>query len=155
MARVKDKKGKFIAGNATWTIDDAIVRRCTSCSEVKNINLYYNRGADLYGKQRKCKVCINNTSKIWYDKNPDKAIVYHRKAVYSLSDVDFQLMLVEQNNSCICGKEFTGTPHVDHCHSSGKVRGLLCTKCNRALGLVHDNTETLKALIRYLEKSGE
>lgn len=40
---------------------------------------------------------------------------------------------------------------VDHCHSSGVVRGLLCHNCNRALGLLKDSTRNLESAIRYLE----
>ena len=40
---------------------------------------------------------------------------------------------------------------VDHCHATGTVRGLLCHNCNRALGLLHDNTEVLLNAIKYLE----
>lgn len=42
---------------------------------------------------------------------------------------------------------------VDHCHSTGKIRGLLCTKCNSALGNMHDSTELLKKLLNYLEEA--
>jgi hypothetical protein len=42
--------------------------------------------------------------------------------------------------------------HVDHCHKSGKVRGLLCNNCNRGIGMLNDNVEKLKAAILYLKK---
>lgn len=66
----------------------------------------------------------------------------------------------EQNGLCaICGTEgFLMDPKrhktklvVDHCHSTGNVRGLLCHNCNRALGLFKDNKETIKRAISYLE----
>jgi len=41
---------------------------------------------------------------------------------------------------------------VDHCHASGKVRGVLCSKCNRGLGLLQDSLEILKNAIKYLEE---
>src|SRR5687768_10579045 len=59
---------------------------------------------------------------------------------YGLSLLDFELILKEQCNKCaICAKEFEGRPHVDHCHTSTKVRGLLCKHCNLALGHFEDD----------------
>ena len=56
-----------------------------------------------------------------------------------------------------CGKECTraGELHVDHCHDSGIVRGVLCQNCNMALGNVRDSKERLMQLIAYLDKSAD
>ena len=78
---------------------------------------------------------------------------------YGIGVSDYEAMLESQNHCCkLCGGEgFVMAKHhsmklvVDHCHTSGAVRGLLCHNCNRALGLMHDNTETLRAAIAYLE----
>ena len=51
---------------------------------------------------------------------------------------------------CTCSLEI---PHVDHCHTTGKVRGLLCHQCNLVLGMANDSTETLLNAIQYLEDS--
>lgn len=62
------------------------------------------------------------------------------------------MMLAAQEFKCaIClveGKPF----HVDHNHKNGKIRALLCSNCNTALGLLHDAPETLRAAALYLEK---
>jgi hypothetical protein len=64
-------------------------------------------------------------------------------------------MLAKQGNMCaICCTPKTASIKrfaVDHCHSSGRVRGILCARCNSILGHSRDNIETLKAAIRYLE----
>ena len=65
-------------------------------------------------------------------------------------------MLVEQNNVCkICSNEFKSTKdtHIDHCHNSDTVRGLLCNSCNMALGQFNDNTDNMDNAIRYLQNS--
>ena len=75
---------------------------------------------------------------------------------YGLCKEDFEMMLVEQKNKCIiCGFEFTEEskstrPHVDHCHDSGEVRGLLCGNCNAGLGQFKDDTQKLQSAIEYL-----
>jgi hypothetical protein len=61
-------------------------------------------------------------------------------------------MLDSQNNKCaICAREFVRTPHIDHNHTTEVVRGLLCYSCNGAIGQFHENVNTLKAAIKYLE----
>ena len=79
------------------------------------------------------------------------------KANYGISQEDYEKMLRQQNFVCdICGtkhQEKRGKRlHVDHCHTHGHVRALLCSACNTALGKMKDDTERLKSAIRYLEK---
>lgn len=78
---------------------------------------------------------------------------------YGINMDVYEQMLNEQNHLCkICGEEgFTMANYhsmklvVDHCHSTGVVRGLLCHNCNRALGLLKDSKKALKTAIAYLE----
>ena len=69
----------------------------------------------------------------------------------------FDEKLASQNGACaICRSETPsgqGAFHVDHCHASNKVRGLLCTRCNTGLGMFRDDTDTLLAAVYYLEWS--
>ena len=76
---------------------------------------------------------------------------------YGITPEQYEVMLKEQKDKCkICERMFdeeTTVPHVDHCHSTGKVRGLVCRSCNTGLGFFEDNTEWLKKAITYLEAS--
>ena len=76
---------------------------------------------------------------------------------YGITNQDYEQMLENQRFCCAgCGLHqniLEKKLHVDHDHVTGKVRGLLCGNCNRALGLVKDNMETLVRLQEYLEKS--
>lgn len=65
----------------------------------------------------------------------------------------YAAVLAAMRTCAACGKtcERPGELHVDHCHASGRVRGVLCFNCNAALGNVGDSTERLRALISYME----
>jgi hypothetical protein len=75
---------------------------------------------------------------------------------YGITLAQYDEMCAEQDGKCaICGNkdEVEGRRlAIDHCHDSGKIRGLLCGKCNRGLGLFYDNQELLKNAISYLTK---
>ena len=78
------------------------------------------------------------------------------KTKYNITYDEFINMLNEQNNKCtICDKEFKSirVTFIDHDHTNGKVRGLLCPKCNNLLGSCLDNISILKSAILYLEKN--
>jgi hypothetical protein len=84
---------------------------------------------------------------------------YDYKTNYGITIEQYESMLVEQNNVCaICLRAETATNRgkvkrlaVDHCHITGKVRGLLCHNCNTTLGKYEDKPELIKRFIEYLE----
>jgi hypothetical protein len=77
---------------------------------------------------------------------------------------DYDSMLVKQEGKCaICGtsnpvgegnttKRLTFAFAVDHCHATGKVRGLLCNPCNRGIGFLKDDVDLLAKAIKYLKE---
>lgn len=85
------------------------------------------------------------------------AVQSERKRKYGITAERFAGMLAEQGNVCaICRSADpggSGSWHVDHCHASGVVRGLLCHDCNLGLGNFKDNVEAMSAAIAYLERS--
>ncbi len=82
------------------------------------------------------------------------------KAKYKLSIEEYNKLILSQNNKClICLVEFTeykkdrsGVACVDHCHKTGKVRGLLCHRCNTSLGFLREDTERIWNMIEYIKK---
>ncbi len=85
-----------------------------------------------------------------------KAEWYKRKRFerYNITRVDYDNMLEQQKNKCsICQVSFseTITPYIDHCHASGKVRGLLCLHCNTGLGHFKDKPMVVYRALCYLE----
>lgn len=103
-------------------------------------------------------------SRRYYRKNIEKRRDYERKracAKYGLTVEQFDLMLEQQGGNCaICGTTFAFLkgdqnlrPRIDHCHETGTVRGLLCNKCNRALGLFADDEDILQNALKYIQES--
>lgn len=91
---------------------------------------------------RKCKKCM-------YDQNRERRY----QDSYGITVEQFDELLRSQNNCCaLCHKIFEDTPNVDHCHSTGVVRELLCGHCNKGLGHFFDNPELLIAAANYIIK---
>ena len=73
---------------------------------------------------------------------------------YGITLEEYNSRVVKQKGVCAICKKSTISKRrlaVDHCHTTGKVRGLLCSGCNTALGQVRDDTTTLRAMIAYLQ----
>lgn len=93
-----------------------------------------------------------------YLNNIDKAALTARVSKmkrFGMTPAQYEEMMVDQNGVCaICGGENEVKSqfylHIDHCHKTGKVRGLLCNKCNAMLGMARDSVEILNAAIQYL-----
>ena len=110
-----------------------------------------------YRKKNAEKLKANN--KKWRETNKEQDVLTMFKArlkrKYNLSIEEYDALLEAQNNSCkVCGthakNNLKGKLYVDHCHITGKVRGMLCMKCNSALGLLNDGKELIKKLLDYL-----
>lgn len=146
---------------------------CSKCGECKLEDEFIPaRGTGKVSRKRRCLECVRSTAKQWYANNPDrwketrdpakhranskkhweKRGLYLR---YGITQEQLDCQTTIQANACaICNQTQTKL-HIDHDHNSGKVRGLLCGNCNRALGLMYDNVESLEAAIDYLKVGGK
>lgn len=120
-------------------------RQCRFCDKIKDISLFRVANGNVTFK---CKAC----------RNQDEMRLV-RMNRYGVTPEMFEAMLEEQDNACaICLEPFgqyqkaerDRTPHVDHDHESGKVRGLLCGTCNKGLGQFKDNAAIVFSAYRYL-----
>lgn len=107
-----------------------------------------------YGRHQ-CRTCRNTYRKKLKTRNGEGLRSYLLYTKYKLTLADYDRMLKEQKNVCkICLKEDDSNWKklaVDHCHTTGKIRGLLCHKCNKGLGQFNDDTERMKIAIKYLK----
>ena len=109
-------------------------------------------------KHPEYKEHINKYQREYRKKNIERITASERrsrlKLNYGLTEKDYDEILIRQNNVCaLCKNTCKVYPVlcVDHDHATDKIRGLLCSNCNKALGLFKDNVETLKIAISYLE----
>lgn len=137
-------------------------KTCTKCGITKDITEFYKRGGKISPNTRHnhCKECTKNRVQTRHRENPLLQRNNDLKRLYGITQQDYDIMISEQNNQCaICRTTDPGGRHkskyfvVDHCHSTGKVRKLLCHNCNTALGLVGDNISTLQTMIEYLNRT--
>lgn len=154
---------------------------CSSCKIEKEITEFSKDKNEKDGYTYNCKVCRNKRYNEWaknnkekirernYQKKEKRKEYYqsdrgiessrraHLKRKYNMSLEEYNDILKKQNGICaVCGESENCNRNkflaVDHCHDTNKIRGLLCTNCNRAIGLLKENIETLYKIIEYLKK---
>jgi len=135
------------------------MKLCPGCTARENrpilkpISEFYRRKASKDGLSNRCKECEKDAHKAYHKANRTKQI--HRrsnlKVLYNLTIEQFNEMFERQEGGCgICtrvGQKLV----IDHDHKTGKVRGLLCAKCNHGLGRFDDDPVKLQNAIMYLE----
>ena len=148
-------------------------RTCRICKEYKDISNFQPSGyqcrscknekqkdywASLPIEIRRTRQMSSEYQKKYAAKNPEKIKLLSRSGElrrnFGLSMQDYEDMLKIQNGVCAICQQKCNTENnlaVDHDHNSGKVRGLLCKNCNTAIGLLKENTDTLKKAFNYLE----
>ena len=131
-------------------------RVCYTCKVEKKYSEFYVNKVEAHGIRYDCKECTVAYRKKMYD--PVKKRGYEYKNKFGITLDDYDRMLKSQNNRCaICNSTATGNRSqkylcVDHCHATGKVRGLLCHGCNAGIGSMKDDIEILKKAIAYLRE---
>lgn len=120
----------------------------------KNNPQKQNKLNSLYKKRHPVETMIQarkDATKYYY-KSCQKSRIKYR---YGISFEEFESLKLKQRNKCaICKKkEYEKELNIDHDHQTGKVRGLLCTKCNTGLGLLCDNPTIIMEALKYLHES--
>lgn len=98
---------------------------------------------------------IRAMGKSWALRNPERIRLSHVQRTYGISELEYATLWMVQCGKCaICTEPMeTGNIHVDHDHETNRVRGLLCSNCNRAIGLFGDDLTVVLAAGDYLGES--
>lgn len=160
---------------------EMLAKPCRDCKQQKPLSEFPKNRKAKDGCTNQCKPCYREYLKIWYEVNKEewkkhvrdrygnlckidgfqrKYIAGTRKSMlkreYGITPEDYERMLAEQDGVCaICQKTDVVVGRrlaVDHCHKTGKVRGLLCSHCNTAIGRFEDDTDAIQRAIDYLQK---
>lgn len=120
---------------------------CTKCITTKNRTEFYPNHKAKDGLDWACKKCKSLSSKNWRKNNIG--------ILYGITGTQYDQMLEQRGPLCpICGNP-NKQPHIDHCHKTGQVRGLICRRCNIALGMLLDNPKACLRAAIYLQSSTE
>ena len=105
-------------------------------------------------KRNKCKPCGKEYVAACRKRNPTRYKAINRKSqlkgCYGITPEEFNKLLEQQEGKCaICASLKANT--VDHCHKTGKIRGILCRSCNVAIGFFLDNPNIMRQAASYVE----
>jgi len=158
-----------------------LVKKCSKCDEYKELVNYSRKTKSSDGRYAYCKPCEVIVNRLKYLKrrgerppkppkspkpskppkqpNPPKQPREFKGsyfAKYGITINQYNQLFLNQNGCCkICNKhqaEFKQKLSVDHCHKTGRVRGLLCRHCNFGLGFAKDDISILENMIKYLKQ---
>lgn len=137
------------------------MKLCPKCQTNKPNASFHKNKAKANGLSSYCKECNGARQLVWKKKNPvnvgDNQRRYALKRQYGITIEQYDELLEKQNGNCaICQRhhtEFKKRLAVEHCHSTGAIRGLCCTYCNRGLSAYHDKPEFFRRAADYLEQN--
>lgn len=122
-----------------------MAKECKSCGESFPLSGFYKSKAGALGRLAICKGC-------WQDRHWGKNL----KRLYGITPDDYSRMFADQDGCCkICGAHQSSQKrrlYVDHCHETGKVRGLLCHRCNTSISNFECSPELLLRAYEYLKE---
>lgn len=125
--------------NEKFDYTQDVMLKCSLCKKLKSSNLFSKCRTRKTGFSPICKPCY---------------LSWTRKKKYGITADQLDVLLKLQNQRCaICKVPFGDIFYVDHCHKTGKVRGVLCQDCNMGIGRLKDDPTVLRSAISYLERS--
>lgn len=159
------KEGKIVKIPTLLARQNSIngLRFCPACKQTKPLDQFYQSKNSNGGHASHCKDCSKflqkkysskESQKKYYKRNKRKQLDIYLKREFGIGIEDYERMLDSQSGKCkICGKSIKENLKrlaVDHCHKTGKVRGLLCSSCNICIGFIEKNSLDISAIKKYL-----
>lgn len=139
-------------------------QKCSRCKQFKPLSEFVKNRAQKNGLNQYCKKCTAEYRCMGSDYHK-KDTVRALKKRYDITINEYNAIYEKQKGVCaICGLPESATSptgqtirllSVDHCHKTGKIRGLLCAKCNHGLGAFRDDIKFLGNAIKYLLEKNE
>ena len=132
-------------------------KTCPYCGEFKEAHEFgFRNTVDSNGNNHiksycmKCEVKRRKDNNSWY--TPERGRKHQLKYKYGLTEEEYGAMVSRQGGACaVCGVVPKKKLFVDHCHTTGDIRGLLCDQCNFAIGHMRDDPDRLRRAADYLE----
>lgn len=132
---------------------NAVEKGCTKCNRLLPVSAFGKKACDSELYRSRCKECEQLCRRVGYGKRGIEK-------TYGITLQQYEQMVQVQNQVCaICKQPESGIRRnkklpfcVDHCHGTGKIRGLLCIRCNLAIGNFDDDVDRLRAAIDYLTR---
>ncbi|MGI5199371.1 endonuclease VII domain-containing protein [Streptomyces sp. CA-288835] len=112
---------------------------CLKCGEVKPWSEWHRNATASDGLSTRCKAC-----------RAAEGRAGHLKRQYGITEAERDELIASQGGVC-CICLAAPAAHVDHCHKTGRVRGVLCFNCNSGLGLLRDDPDAMNRAADYLE----
>lgn len=148
-------------------------KKCSKCKKCKAIHDFYKEKGKPRSECKKCNIAMvlkgrnpekhKKSNKNWASRHPDRIRDLNLRMCYGITLIQYNEILASQNGMCaVCNATDSGPSrkgsskmeplYVDHCHQTGKIRGLLCRKHNTGLGYFSDDISILQRIIDYLKK---
>lgn len=131
------------------------MKLCSRCKLWKTRDQYTQDRNTLDGVCTYCKECRKIIRKEDYERNKKRNAARSRRKRYGITASQFALIKGRQGEACaICLNPFLDKKdtHLDHCHKTGQIRGILCAKCNTSIGRFNDDPEILSRAATYLKR---
>ena len=145
-----------IGGARMTSMSERIRKRYAEDAEYRARRLAHNRA---YHRKHRQRINARLRERWWSDaeyreRKRARLKEITRRTAYGLTTADYERMRSEQNGVCvICKRESRRKLGVDHCHATGNVRGLLCHKCNTALGFFDDDSDRMREAGAYVDRA--